>query len=339
MLILGIETSCDETAAAVLEDGKLILSNIIRSQIDDHSKYGGVVPEIASRKHIENIIQVIDAAINGSDIRSIDNLDLIAVTCGPGLIGSLLIGVCVAKSLSFSKNIPLIAIDHLEGHIYSSFLTEPDIKFPFLSFIISGGHTDIYLVETHGKYILLGQTRDDAAGEAFDKVAKILNLGYPGGPIISHYSEQGNPKAIKFPRANLGKTSLDFSFSGLKTSVFNYIKTTKPQTDKINDIAASFQESVVDMLTKTILRALSEKKVNTITLGGGVASNLRLRHRLKQELGKKNIKLIIPPTNLCTDNAAMIAAAGYYNRGRAKFNNFSQNATNRRFITSQNINM
>lgn len=331
MLILGIETSCDETAAAVVKDGTCIVSNIVRSQIKDHHRFGGVVPEIASRKHIENIIQVIDSALYEAKI-NMGNLDLIAVTCGPGLIGSLLVGVCVAKAIAFSQELPIIAIDHLEAHIYSSFLVSTDIDFPFLSFIISGGHTDIYLVEGHGKYRLLGQTRDDAAGEAFDKVAKMLGLGYPGGPIISQLASSGNLSAIKFPRAYLGKKSLDFSFSGLKTAVFNYLKENK-KDENVSDIAASFQESVVDMLVNTLNFAVDIKRIGSVTLGGGVASNRRLRFRLKQEMEKKNIRLIIPSPDLCTDNAAMIACAAYYNKGRMKYQNWSLNATSRRFIT------
>ncbi|MGA1867175.1 MAG: tRNA (adenosine(37)-N6)-threonylcarbamoyltransferase complex transferase subunit TsaD [bacterium] len=337
MLILGIETSCDETAAAVVKDGKHILSAIVHSQIKDHHKFGGVVPEIASRKHIEYIIQVVDTALYEAR-SSLKKIDALAVTCGPGLIGSLLIGLSVAKALAFSQNLPIIAIDHLEAHIYASFLMSSNIEFPFLSFIISGGHTDIYLVKGHGNYTLLGQTRDDAAGEAFDKVAKMLGLGYPGGPIISKLAVSGNPSAIHFPRAHLGKNSLDFSFSGLKTSVFNYLKEKENRTN-IPDIAASFQEAVVDMLVNTIIVAQENQKVATITVGGGVASNRRLHDRLCQEMKKKNIHLLIPPPHLCTDNAAMIACAAYYNRDRMAYGNWSLNATSRRFITVSHSHM
>jgi N6-L-threonylcarbamoyladenine synthase len=323
-LILAIETSCDETAAALVKDGSVILGSALYSQVQEHNKYGGVVPEIASRKHIETIIRIIQMAFDESSL-SLHNIEGVAVTIGPGLIGSLLIGISVAKSIAFCMDIPIIPVDHLEGHIYAAFLTCPTIKFPFVSLVVSGGHTDLYLVEGHNRrYTLLGQTRDDAAGEAFDKVAKALGLGYPGGPIIDKLAREGDPRMVDFPRPYLEKGSLDFSFSGLKTSVYNSIHYEKvSQTRESGDqqwiasIAASFQEAVVDVLVAKALAALSLTGAETLALGGGVASNTRLRGKLKQACEEKGIEIVLPPPEFCVDNACMIGVAGFFNQERA----------------------
>lgn len=313
MLVLGIETSCDETSASVVEDGKKILSNIIASQIDVHTKFGGVVPELASRKHIQNIIPVIMEALSVANV-SLDDINGIAVTQGPGLIGSLLVGISTAKALSFSKGLPIVGVNHLEGHIYSNFLEHSYLEPPFVSLVVSGGHTDlIYVKSKEREYEKLGQTMDDAAGEAFDKIAKLLELGYPGGPIIDRLSKEGNPKAISFPRPFVWEHSLNFSFSGLKTAVLNYIVNAKRTGQDINlvDVAASFQASVVDVLTEKAIRAAEIKKVSTITIAGGVAANSELRKRMSERCYELGYNLYYPSLKLCTDNAAMIAGVGY----------------------------
>ncbi len=313
MLVLGIETSCDETSASVVENGKKILSNIVASQIDIHSKFGGVVPELASRKHIQNIIPVITSALSSANV-SLDDIDGIAVTQGPGLVGSLLIGISTAKALSFAKGLPIVGVNHLEGHIYSNYLEHSDLKPPFISLVVSGGHTDlIYVGIGEREYEKLGQTMDDAAGEAFDKVAKLLDLGYPGGPIIDKLSKEGNPKAISFPRPYVWDHSLNFSFSGLKTAVLNYIVNAQKTGQYINtaDVAASFQASVVDVLTEKAIKAAEIKKTDTITIAGGVAANSGLRERMSERCQESGYKLFYPSLKLCTDNAAMIAGIGY----------------------------
>ncbi len=322
MLILGIDTSCDDTSASVVENGVRILSNIVSSQTDIHAKYGGIVPELASRRHIEMILTVVDEALNRADV-SLPDLSAIAVCHGPGLIGSLLVGCSFAKAVSYSKQIPLIAVNHLEGHILSAFLENPSPEFPFLSLIVSGGHTSLYIAEGYGRYIELGRTRDDAAGEAYDKVSKLLGLGYPGGPIIDKLAEQGNPHAIDFPRAYLPE-SFDFSFSGIKTAVLNFLKSegkmqnAKDRVDEatdsklINDIAASFQASVVDVLVRKTEWALKKKGIKRIALSGGVSANSSLRKKIKEMADTKGAEVFIPSVSLCTDNAAMIAAAGYH---------------------------
>jgi N6-L-threonylcarbamoyladenine synthase len=318
MVILGIESSCDETAAAVVVDGKKILSNIINSQINIHSEFGGVVPELASRRHVESIISVIKEALNVANL-TLDDIEGIAVTRGPGLIGSLLVGLSVAKSIAYVKDIPLIGVHHIEGHISAIFLEEDQPDFPFIAMVVSGGHTSLYFVDDINNPQLLGQTRDDAAGEAFDKVAKLLNLGYPGGVVIDKLAKEGNPRAIDFPRALLSRDSLDFSFSGLKTSVSNYVKSYSQEliSEKINDIVASFQEAIVDVLLTKILKAAISNHIGTIVLAGGVACNTRLRIRLKEMACKEGLKVFIPSPVLCTDNAAMIAVVGdnYLKRG------------------------
>lgn len=322
MLILGIDTSCDDTSAAVVKDGRSILSNVVSGQEVIHRKYGGIVPELASRSHIEMIWPVVNEAleITGAGLRDIS---AVAVCHGPGLIGSLLVGCSFAKALCYSRDIPLVAVNHLEGHIFSSFLSEGNDKgadaieirvpeFPFIALIVSGGHTSLYRVEGFGSYRELGRSRDDAAGEAFDKVSKLLGLGYPGGPLLDRLSMEGNPEAIDFPRAYLPE-SLDFSFSGLKTAVVNYLKTVNYQEcGLISNIAASFQAAVVDVLVRKTERAVEKEGVKRVTLSGGVAANSLLRKELARLGNVKGLDLFMPPAPLCTDNAAMIASAGYH---------------------------
>ena len=312
MNILGIETSCDETASAVVSDGSLILSSIVSSQISVHYPYGGVVPELASRKHIEAIVPVVDEAIRASGIRTAD-LDAVAVTRGPGLIGALLIGFSFAKGFAFALDIPWVGVNHLHGHIQSVFLESEPPTFPFVALLASGGHTAIYYITSHTGIEFMGQTRDDAAGEAFDKVAKMLGLGYPGGGVIGRLAKTGDPDSIRFPRPYLDKTGFDFSFSGIKTAVRRYIQTRNgPHEAHIADIAAGFQESVVDVLSHKIISAAQKKKCDRLAIVGGVAANERLRERVKQEAGGKGIAVHLPSISLCGDNAAMIAAAGYH---------------------------
>ncbi|MFH1582036.1 MAG: tRNA (adenosine(37)-N6)-threonylcarbamoyltransferase complex transferase subunit TsaD [Pseudomonadota bacterium] len=312
MIILGIETSCDETAAAVVENGTGILSSVVLSQIEVHHPYGGVVPELASRKHIEAIVPVVREAMKSSGIGS-DRPDAIAVTRGPGLIGSLLVGFSFAKAYAFALGIPWTGVNHLEGHILSVFLEPDPPPFPFISLLASGGHTGIYHVASYTKMELMGQTRDDAAGEAFDKVAKMLGLGYPGGSIIGKTAEKGDPLKINFPRAYLDKSGFDFSFSGIKTSVSRFIQTHEYEyKDMIPDIAAGFQEAVVDVLSYKLINAAKEKGCEHISISGGVAANKRLREKTNIEAALSGIKVHIPDPSLCGDNAAMIAAAGYH---------------------------
>jgi N6-L-threonylcarbamoyladenine synthase len=312
MLILGIDTSCDDTSASVVENGTRIISNIISTQTEIHKKYGGIVPELASRRHIEMIWPVVDGALKTAGIK-LEDLSGVAVCHGPGLIGSLLVGCSFAKAICYSKQIPLVAVNHLEGHIFSSFLEEPRPSFPFLSLIVSGGHTCLYRVNGPGEYRELGRTRDDAAGEAYDKVSKLLGLGYPGGPIIDTLAQDGNPKAINFPRAYLPE-SLDFSFSGLKTAVLNFVKeqSAGSKKQKINDIAASFQASVVDVLVRKTEWAIKKERIKKVALSGGVAANSELRKRIIKTGDEKGVEIFIPSVSLCTDNAAMIAAAGFH---------------------------
>ena len=308
MLVLGIESSCDETAASVVACGKM-MSNVVASQIKDHSKYGGVVPEIASRKHIEAINTVISEALADAHV-TLKEIEGIAVTRGPGLIGSLLIGLSTAKALAYALNIPLVGVNHLEGHIAASFLADPPPVFPFVALVVSGGHTNVYLVKNYHDFNLLGQTRDDAAGEAFDKAAKLLNLGYPGGVVIDRMAKQGNPQAIAFPRAM--KDSLDFSFSGLKTSLLTMLKKRGRNftEDELPDVVASYQEAIVDVLVEKTIRAAMDNGIKRVVVCGGVAANGRLREKFAAAAATSKIKLFIPPIILCTDNAAMIAAIG-----------------------------
>lgn len=310
MLVLGIETSCDETSAAIVEDGKRILSNIIASQTDLHSKFGGVVPELASRRHIQVIVPIINESLSVAGI-TLKDVDGIAVTQGPGLIGSLLIGISISKALAYTQSIPVVGVNHIEGHIYSNLLEHDDLSPPFVSLVVSGGHTELVYVADHRKYERLGQTLDDAAGEAFDKVAKLLNLGYPGGPVIDRLSREGDPKAIPFPRPYIWEHGLNFSFSGLKTSVLNFVVKNNGNISP-PDICASFQQAVIDVLTEKTIRAAEIKKVDKIAIAGGVAANSGLRGQMSQRCKELGLSLYYPSLKLCTDNAAMIAGLGYH---------------------------
>lgn len=312
-LILGIESSCDETAAAVVKDGSEILSNVINTQIEFHKKYGGVVPEIASRKHIESINAVVSEAMNTAGV-GFSELDAIAVTYGPGLVGALLVGVSFAKGLAYALKKPLVPVHHIKGHITANFLAHKDLKPPFVSLVASGGHSHIVLVKDYTEFEILGRTRDDAAGEAFDKIARVIGLGYPGGPLIDKLAREGNPRAFEFPRVRMDKDSLDFSFSGVKTAVINCLHKMEQQGTEYEkaDVAASFQEAVTDVLCEHTIEAAIKRDSKTIALAGGVASNSRLREKMKEEAAKKGIDVLYPPPVLCTDNAAMIASAGYY---------------------------
>lgn len=312
-LILGIESSCDETAAAVLKNGRSVLSNIISSQIDLHTLYGGVVPEIASRKHIEKINQVIEEALKEADV-ALHDLDAIAVTYGPGLVGALLVGVAEAKALSFASGIPLIGVHHIEGHICANYIEHLELEPPFLSLVVSGGHTHLVKVADYGVYEILGRTRDDAAGEAFDKVARAFGLGYPGGPKIDKISKEGNPDAIHFPRAKVEGNLYDFSFSGLKSAVLNYLNSCEMKGEQIvvADVAASFQKAVTDVLVEHSIAALKASGFHKFAIAGGVASNTALRTAMKEACEKEQIEFYYPSPVYCTDNAAMIGVAGYY---------------------------
>jgi len=311
--ILGIETSCDETAAAVVEDGKVIKSNVVASQVQIHQRYGGVVPEIASRKHLECIIPVIDEALKVSQ-KKLDDLSGIAVTYGPGLIGSLLVGLSVAKAISFARNIPLVGVNHLEAHIYANFLENRNLKPPFICLVASGGHTSLIYVQDFGNYQLIGETRDDAAGEVFDKISKFLNLGYPGGPVIERLAKQGNSLAIKFTRPFFRTEGYDFSFSGLKTAVIYCLKDKKDGKNslQIEDILASFQKAIIDILVEKTLKAAQDFKTKYVVLAGGVSANQLLRKNIRERARQINLRVFHPSVNLCTDNAAMVASAGYY---------------------------
>jgi N6-L-threonylcarbamoyladenine synthase len=312
MKILGIESSCDETAAAVVVDGEHILSSVVASQINIHSPYGGVVPELASRKHIEAMVPVVEEAVLKSGLQK-EELDAVAVTQGPGLVGALLVGFSFAKSFAYALQKPWVGVNHLEAHLNSVFLEPDPPPFPFISLLVSGGHTAIYDVQSHTRAVLMGQTRDDAAGEAFDKVAKMLDLGYPGGVIIDKLSQKGNPEKIRFPRAYLDKDSYDFSFSGIKTSVNRYIQLHADQyQNQTADIAAAFQEAVVEVLCFKLIHAAERKGYNHITIVGGAAANSRLRQKVYQEAAKNQLSVHIPSLSLCGDNAAMVAAAGYH---------------------------
>ncbi|MBW1740711.1 MAG: tRNA (adenosine(37)-N6)-threonylcarbamoyltransferase complex transferase subunit TsaD [Deltaproteobacteria bacterium] len=312
MRVLGIETSCDETAAAVVSDGYVILSNVVWSQVATHHPYGGVVPELASRKHIEKIVPVVEKALADSGGDS-NRLDGVAVTCGPGLVGALLVGLSFAKAFAYARGLPITGVNHLHGHIAAVYLQPDPPPFPFVALLASGGHTNLYYVAGPMDFEHMGQTRDDAAGEAFDKVAKILGLGYPGGMVIDQLAQQGDPERIRFPRAFLDKSGFDFSFSGVKTAVARYVQREKEDSSKrIQDIAAGFQEAVVDVLVQKGISAVKAKGCQHLALVGGVASNRRLRERIKEATQEAGIAVHIPPPELCTDNAAMIAAIGDY---------------------------
>lgn len=313
IIILGIESSCDETAAAVVKNGREVLSNIISSQIAIHTQYGGVVPEIASRKHIENINGVVKEAIDEAQI-TLNDIDAIAVTYGPGLIGALLVGVAHAKALAYALNKPLVGVHHIEGHVSANYIENKDLEPPFLCMIVSGGHTHLVKVNDYGKYEILGKTRDDAAGEAFDKVARAIGLGYPGGPKIDKVSKEGNALAIEFPKAKVEGAPYDFSFSGVKSAVLNYINGKKMKNEDIivADVAASFQKNVVDSIVSRTIKAAKEYGFDKVALAGGVAANSCLRETMQKECEKNGFVLYYPSPVLCTDNAAMIACAGYY---------------------------
>jgi len=330
MLILGIDTSCDDTSAAVVEDGRKIVSNIVSSQSDIHTRYGGIVPELASRRHIEMILPIVEEALRQAAVK-LSDLSAIAVCHGPGLIGSLLVGCSFAKAVCYSRDIPLVAVNHLEGHLLSSFLEAHAPDFPFIALIVSGGHTSLYVAEDYGSYTLLGRTRDDAAGEAYDKISKLLGLGYPGGPLVDRLAQEGNPRAISFPRAYLPET-YDFSFSGLKTAVRNYVnaesrknepaaavgggssssETVARDMQRLRDISASFQAAVTDVLVRKTKWAIKKTRISRVTLSGGVSANRTLREKMQKMGEELQAEVFIPPVSLCTDNAAMIAAAGFH---------------------------
>lgn len=311
--ILAIESSCDETAAAVVENGRIVKSNVISSQIAIHTLYGGVVPEIASRKHIEKINQVISQALSDADT-TLDDIDAVAVTYGPGLVGALLVGVAEAKAIAFAKKKPLVGVHHIEGHICANYISNPDLVPPYLCLVVSGGHTHLVHVKDYGVYDILGYTRDDAAGEAFDKVARVIGLGYPGGPKIDKLAKEGNPHAIEFPRAEIEGSPYDFSFSGLKSSVLNYVNMCEMKHLEYNkaDIAASFQQAVVDMLVSRAMHAIKEFGIHKLAIAGGVASNSAIRKAMRENCEKNKIEFYYPEPVFCTDNAAMIGSAAYY---------------------------
>lgn len=312
-LILAIESSCDETAASVVKNGRCVLSNIISSQIAIHTLYGGVVPEIASRKHIEKINQVVEAALKEADV-TLDDIDAIGVTYGPGLVGALLVGVAEAKAITYAKKKPLVGVHHIEGHVSANYIEHPDLEPPFLCEIISGGHTHLVIVKDYGSFEILGRTRDDAAGEAFDKVARAIGLGYPGGPKIDKLAKEGNPHAIDFPRAHMEDAPYDFSFSGVKSAVLNHLNKCRMTGEPIveADIAASFQQAVVDVLVDNAIRAAKDYHMDRLAIAGGVASNGALRAAMEAACEKEGIRFYRPSPIFCTDNAAMIGVAAYY---------------------------
>ena len=311
--ILAIETSCDETAAAVVKDGRTVLSNIISSQVPLHTMYGGVVPEIASRKHVEKINPVITEALKKANM-TLEEIDAIAVTYGPGLVGSLLVGLSAAKAMAYAAGKPLIGVHHIEGHVSANYVSHPDLEPPFMSLIVSGGHSHIVIVKDYGEYEIIGRTHDDAAGEAFDKVARAIGLGYPGGPKIDKLAREGNCNAIAFPRAHVEDCPYDFSFSGVKSAVLNYLNHEEMMGNEVNkaDVAASFQEAVVDVLATRTVAAAKEYGFDKIVISGGVACNSALRYKAQEICDSENIKLYYPEPILCTDNAVMIGAAAYY---------------------------
>ncbi|MDF2472220.1 MAG: gcp [Anaerocolumna sp.] len=311
--ILAIETSCDETAAAVVRNGRTVLSNVISSQIALHTLYGGVVPEIASRKHIEKINVVIEEALAKANV-TLEDIDVIGVTYGPGLVGALLVGVAEAKAISYASKIPLVGVHHIEGHVSANYIEHKELEPPFLCLIVSGGHTHLVIVKDYGEYEIIGRTRDDAAGEAFDKVARAIGLGYPGGPKVDKLAKEGDKHAIAFPRAHIADAPYDFSFSGLKSAVLNYLNSCEMKKEEVNraDVAASFQEAVVDALVIKTMAAAKDYHLDKIALAGGVASNSALREAMSNACELSGMKLYYPSPILCTDNGAMIGAAAYY---------------------------
>ncbi len=327
VLILAIESSCDETAAAVVKNGRTVLSNMISSQIALHTLYGGVVPEIASRKHIEKINQVIEEALQEAGV-ALEDIDGIAVTYGPGLVGALLVGVSAAKAISFSTGIPLIGVHHIEGHISANYIENEDLEPPYICLVVSGGHSHLVVVKDYGEYEIIGRTRDDAAGEAFDKVARAIGLGYPGGPKIDRLSKEGNPESIHFPRAKVVDNEYDFSFSGLKSAVLNYLNGCQMKGEAIceADVAASFQKAVIDVLVEHSLHAVKKYGFKKFAIAGGVASNSSLRGAFEKECEKRKIEFYHPSPVFCTDNAAMIGVAGYYEYRRGVRSGLNLNA-------------
>ena len=313
VMILAIESSCDETAASVVKNGREDLSNVLSSQIELNKLYGGVVPEIASRKHIEKINQVIEEALSEAKV-TLDDIDAIGVTYGPGLVGALLVGVAEAKAIAYAKNLPLVGVHHIEGHISANFIENKELEPPFVCLVVSGGHTHLVCVKDYGKYEIIGRTRDDAAGEAFDKVARAIGLGYPGGPKIDKLSKEGNPDAIVFPKAHINDAPYDFSFSGVKSAVLNYINGCKMKGESYNpaDIAASFQKAVVEVLVENSMHAVEKYGMNKFAIAGGVASNSALRQAMQEACEKRGVKFYHPSPIFCTDNAAMIGVAAYY---------------------------
>ncbi len=325
--ILAIESSCDETAAAVVKNGREVLSNVIYSQIALHTEYGGVVPEIASRKHIEKINQVIEKALSDAD-RELSQIDAIAVTYGPGLVGALLVGVSAAKAISFASGLPLIGVHHIEGHISANYIENKELEPPFLCLVVSGGHSHLVVVKDYGEYEIIGRTRDDAAGEAFDKVARAIGLGYPGGPKIDKVSKDGNPDAIHFPRARVGDAEYDFSFSGLKSAVLNYLNSCQMKGEEVvtADVAASFQKAVIDVLVEHSMDALVKLGYKKFAIAGGVASNSSLRKAFEERCAREGIAFYHPSPVYCTDNAAMIGTAAYYEYQNGVRHGFDLNA-------------
>lgn len=328
MIVMGIETSCDETSVALLRNGREVLANVISSQIDIHKKYGGVVPEVASRKHLENMNHIIKAALLEANLKFQD-IDLIAVTKGPGLVGALLVGVSAAKALAYGLDIPLIGVNHMEGHICANYISHKDLKPPFISLVVSGGHSYLIHVKEYTEYELIGTTRDDAAGESFDKVARSLGLGYPGGPLIDALAKKGNPKAFDFPRVMLEENSYDFSFSGLKTAVLNTLNGLRQKNLNIcvEDVVASFQEAVLDVLVEKSFRLLKEREQKILVISGGVSANDGLRKRMADRGAKEDVRIYYPEKILSTDNAAMIASAGYFRYKKGECSELSMQVT------------
>ncbi|MGI6069867.1 MAG: tRNA (adenosine(37)-N6)-threonylcarbamoyltransferase complex transferase subunit TsaD [Blautia sp.] len=325
--LLAIESSCDETAASVVKNGRTVLSNVISSQIELHKLYGGVVPEIASRKHIEKINQVIEQALSDAQM-TLDDMDAIGVTYGPGLVGALLVGVAEAKAIAYAKKKPLVGVHHIEGHVSANYIEHPDLEPPFLCLIVSGGHTHLVIVKDYGEFEILGRTRDDAAGEAFDKVARAIGLGYPGGPKIDKLSKKGSPEAIPFPKAKVADAPYDFSFSGVKSAVLNYLNQHKMQGLEVNqaDLAASFQKAVVDVLVEHTMQAAKDYRMDKVAIAGGVASNQALREAMEEACRRRKLKFYHPSPIFCTDNAAMIGVAAYYEYQKGTRHSWDLNA-------------